>query len=104
MLPFTSLNAVTSNGPGASRDLEDVSRHHTLTVTITGTSVSGTVALQGSHDGSGWTNLATVSITDGLTLMATADTHFVRYVRANLTSLAGTSPVVTATIASGNGD
>ena len=105
MLPFTSLDGVTTAGPGVSRDLEGAMLRHTLVASITGAeSDSAGVVLQGSHDGEAWFTLTTVSpsLPNQGTLVATADTHLVRYVRANIQagSVNGT-PSVTATIVSG---
>jgi len=104
MLPFTSLNAATATGVGSSRDLEGSFKNHTLIVSTTGTSVSGTIKLEGSHDGSLWKELTSAGFNEQQPSIIEVHTYHVRYVRANLTSLSGSSPVVTASIASGNGD
>ena len=104
-LPFTSLSAATSTGSGASKDLEGVFRTHTLAVTITGSPSAFSINLQGSHDGISWyTSNAAATLTEqnvGTAGYATHDLYLWRYVRANLTVLTGgSSPTVTATIAS----
>lgn len=103
MLPFTSLNSVAANGTGASKDLESVFATHTLIATVTGGATAGRVKLEGSHDGSNWAVLAQTATFDGSTEYLLDYTgSLVRYVRAELVSLGGgTSPTVTATIASG---
>lgn len=99
-LPFTSLDAATATGPGAAKDLEGVFSTHTICVTTTGSPSSMNVVIERSHDGVNWFSTGSPNISAGPT-MATVDTHLVRYVRANLTSLSGGSaPTVTATIAS----
>lgn len=99
MLPFTSLNAATTTGAGASKDLEEVLATHLAIVEITGNPSSVTIVLEGSHDGSRWVYLGQVANFNGVTAIAGAGA--VRHIRANLTTLTGgTSPTVTATIAS----
>lgn len=97
-LPFVSLNAATATGAGASRDLEGVYTRHTLAVSVTGGPESLQVRLEGSHDGINWHVLSGTFASTGF---YTADSHLVRYVRANFISISGgSSPTVTATIAS----
>ncbi|HZP55041.1 hypothetical protein [Actinocrinis sp.] len=98
--PSTSLNAATATGPGAVIDLGVVRSSHTLQTTVTGSPTGVTVNLEGSLTATGpWTTLATSTSTTGDVQTATGKA--VRYVRANLTVLtAGTSPTVTALIAS----
>lgn len=98
MLPFTSLGAATSVGPGSSRDLEDVLRTHTMFVTVTGSPSGVLVRLQLSHDGLNWHSIDSVSGGDGV---VTSADHLARYVRADVATLSGgSSPTVTTTIAS----
>lgn len=99
MLSFESLTAVSVDQTGSTRDLESTPTDHTMVVVTTGTSVSGSVDLEGSHDGSNFATLGTITLTANTTKIVSAH-HAVRYVRARLRNLAGTSPVVTATIAS----
>jgi hypothetical protein len=108
-LPFTSLNAATATGPGASRDLETVGGYHGMIAWSTGSPATAQVTLEGSHDGSNWVILGTgVNATGGPASLIVPSSStpgnpglLVRYVRANLTSLSGgSSPTVTATIAS----
>lgn len=107
-LPFTSLSSATSPVAGAVKDLETVSREHTMYVRVTGAPSDLQVDLEGSHDSVTWFSLGTVNegvISGG---QARVNTPFdqtrydlVRYVRANLITLSGgSSPAVTATIAS----
>ncbi|MFJ1539298.1 hypothetical protein ACIODS_12215 [Micromonospora chalcea] len=104
-LPFTSLNAATSTGVGVARDYETSLRYHTIHVTVAGSPNGANVSLEGSHDGQRWFLLGAVGVGTGQTqAVRTVNEHFVRYVRANLTDLSGgTSPTVTATIASAAG-
>ena len=107
-LPFTSLNAATTVGPGTINDLETVSDDHTIISSCTGGTpgpFSAVVALEGSHDGVTWAPLsAGVSFStsnSGVSSTTPVRSALVRYVRANLTTLyGGTAPTVTVTIAS----
>lgn len=103
-LPFKSLDAATwglGDGDvlGEVRDLEDLYRVHTLAVVLTGNPTTVSVSLDGSHDGINWIGLTGTNSTGNS--LATTDAHLVRYVRTRLNQvLGGTSPTVTATIAS----
>ena len=103
-LPFTSLDAAAATGAGASRDLEALSGHHTMVVSSTGSPSSVSVILEGSHDGSVWVQLGTAVGAGPSVRTVPGDgvlEHLVRFVRANLVTLSGgSSPTVTATIAS----
>lgn len=111
-LPFVSLAAVTAPGPGSSRDLEGVCDHHTMIVGVTtdpyeypNPGPNASVALEGSHDGETWAQLASAT---GSNLVQVASVPvsaprgvLVRHVRARLVSLSGgVNVAVTATIAS----
>lgn len=99
MLPFVSLSAASALGAGVSRDLEEVLSCHGLVVTVTGSPDMMNVALEGSLDGTTWVAVATASGASPAAVFV--DARPVRYVRANLTVLTGgTSPTVTATMAS----
>lgn len=103
-LPFTSLNAATTTGPGSSKDFEDVSGNHTMIVTTTGSPSEVVVRLQGSHNGSVWVDLGSVDAF-GSAPGIVAAAYLVRHVRANISTLTGGSaPTVTATIASDEED
>lgn len=98
--PFTSLNAVTAIGAGSARDLEDVYRAHTLIATATGNPVGWQIKLEGSHDGTNFAQLAVVNGAGNGPVVVSASSDIVQHVRASLSSLSGgTSPTVTATIA-----
>lgn len=97
--PFTSLNAVTVTGAGASLDLGVIRSAHSMQTTTTGSPTGVTVLLEGSLDNAHFVTLATSTSTSGDVQTATGKA--VRYVRANLTVLSGgTSPTVTAIVAS----
>lgn len=104
-VPFTSLNAATTTGAGSSRDLGELADHHTMLFTVTG-GASWTIVLEGSHDDTHWLSLGQGSGSSAGPIEVTVPTTalpgtLVRYVRANLTALTGgSSPTVTATIAS----
>lgn len=96
-LPFASLDAATSTGPGVAKDLEGSFGKHTIAVSDTGGSTFS-VKFEGSHDNSIWFTI--VGIISGASV-TTVDGNLYRYVRANLEVLTGgSSPTVTATIAS----
>ena len=102
-VPFVSLAAATNVGPGASCDLGGVYGNHLLIVGAMGYPSSYSAALEGSHDGVNWVVLGEVAgpiynfVGEGVCVTDMP----VRYLRANLTDLSGgTSPTVTATIAS----
>jgi hypothetical protein len=97
-LPFASLENAASLGAGSAKDLETVQSDHTMIISATGLPAGFVVHLEGSHDDVTWIQLG--SANEG-TLVLTVTTHLVRYVRANWISVnGGTSPTVTATIAS----
>jgi hypothetical protein len=95
MLPFQSLDAATETGPGATLDLGTVAQ--IATIQVHGPGVTGECLLEGSLDDVNFISLASVDITVNGDQLATANTHLVRYIRANLTSVSGGS--VTATVA-----
>jgi hypothetical protein len=106
-LPFTSLNAVTSLGPGDEIDFGELLGSHYMIVTVSGNSgTSGfvTVYLQGSHDDVNWFDSGTeVDVPHSANGTFSISTAFLfRYVRADYraTVVGGSPPVVTATIAS----
>ena len=103
MLPFKSLDAVTSGGSGSAKDLESAVAQHTLHAVETGgqTHSDLDVGLEGSHDGVDWFRLGNVQLGANATATTTVNLHLVRYVRAVLTGGFSGSAVVTATIASG---
>jgi hypothetical protein len=103
--PFISLDGATATGPGEAHDLGGVYDHHTIVASQTGSPSSVQVVFEGSHDGQTWISLASLSFSSGpasATVPTTAvPGALVRFVRANLTTLSGgSSPTVTATIAS----
>ena len=103
LLPFTSLNAVAATGAGTFRDLEGVYREHTLFVVASGVTNSFTIKLEGSLDNTNWVQLGTLtpSGTGTVVLAVSVTSHFMRYVRANVTDISGSVTAVTAMIATG---
>lgn len=98
MLPFVSLNAATSTGSGAEKDLEGTFGNHSILQSVTGSPTDWLIELQGSHDGVNWTTLA--GLDENNTFHSLVNFPL-RYVRANLASFTGgTSPTFSATIAS----
>lgn len=103
MLPFVSLDAATSTGPGDHKDLETVLTQHRAEVQVTGSPASLDLSLEGSFDAVTWYTLATTTLTSASFAFAPFESvpSPVRFVRANLTALSGgTSPTVTVTIGS----
>lgn len=99
MLPFVSLSAANSTGPGAVRDFEGAVRDITMVVSTTGAPSSCSVALEGSHDQTSWFSVRNGTGTSTPTAFSNLGTDWFRYARANLTALSGgSSPTVTATI------
>lgn len=99
-VPFTSLDAATVTGPGTAHDLGELADHHSLLWWSEG-GPSSRVDLEGSHDGEHWFSLAVGSGGFALAPASSTPGVLVRYVRANLVTLTGgSSPTVTATIAS----
>ena len=100
---FVSLKAVTAIGNGERCDLGHPLQKHTLQVVITGDPTQVKVLLVGSLDG---TNFATMATWDTATgdvsggMLSVSDAPM-SWLRADLDTLtAGTSPTVTAIIAS----
>ena len=99
----TSLAAVTATGAGTATYLGSVRANHAIQVTYTSNPTAVAVNLEGSLDGTNWRTLGSWSIAGG---QASGDIVWITgkaaiWVRANLATLTGgTSPAVTATIAS----
>lgn len=107
MLPETSLDAVTTVGPGVAFDLRGSFAQHTMMTYATGgdshVSQSFTVQLEASHDGVNWENLGSAGGRSGTSPTSVNVSFVTRFVRANLVDLnngGSTAQVVTATIAS----
>lgn len=99
VLPFTSVSAATSTGPGSSLDLDGTASEVTMYVALTGAPSSSTVSIQISLDDAHWSSIGSVS---GGGFVTPSNSHLFRYVRANVTDLTGgTSPTVTAVLAVG---
>lgn len=96
--PKASLDSAASAGPGAAIDLGSNFTHHTVIVNATG-GPNVAVYLEFSHDGQVWASQNSAS---GSSFPFAIHTERVaRYVRANLATISGgTSPTVTATVAS----
>ncbi len=97
--PAVSLDGATSAGPGETVDLGRNYAKHTAIVTATSSPTNVEVGLEFSHDGTNW---ARFNSANGSSFPFAVHTERVaRYVRANLLTLSGgSSPTVTATIAS----
>ena len=95
-MAITLLNAVTSIGAGSNFQ-PITSAPKTFQAVVTGTgSVSSTVAVQVSNDGTNFLTLGTITLsgtttaTDGFASQATWN-----YCRGNLTAISGTGAAVT---------
>ena len=97
-----SLSGVTSPRAGEEVQLARATARHTMIVSVTGTPLAVTVALQGSHDGFTWTDIGIVQSATGGLVNTTSDGALVSWIRADLRLLGGTASV-TATIASDDG-
>lgn len=98
--PETSLDAVTADGDGQPVRAHGL-QSFGIQTTTTGSPSGGTVALEGTIDGTNWFNMSadfTIG-TDTSGDIKWAVDQPVAFARANLSSLAGgTDPTVTATI------
>lgn len=103
-LPFKALDAVTTTGPGNSRDLEDSKANHAIQVSVTGDPEAWTVWAEGSLDGTNWVPLTIVTSADTYKYSrgtVSGSNYVFRYIRANCTILTGgTDPTITAWVAS----
>lgn len=114
MLPFRTLDTATSTGPGATVDLEGMACRFGVQAIVTGSPSSIAFIIEGSLDGSNWDSIAFPNSTltgGGLVTFGdnpydpgdgggTQFAKYVRYVRANLTTLSGgSSPTVTVWLA-----
>lgn len=96
--PFTSLSDASAAGSGTRHDLGSVLFNHTMNVLVGGTAPTTlTVDLEGSQDGAAWWPLGSVSDVAGGQITVQAA---VRFVRANISTLTGGPPTVTATLGS----
>jgi len=89
MLPFMSLDAVTSPAIGASRDLETVASDITLVISTDVAAGAVHVDLEGSFDGENWFVIASASYGSGGggTEIARNPDYRARYVRARATTV-----------------
>jgi hypothetical protein len=99
---FAALTAATTLGPGESHDLGKPRARHTLIVTVEAGTAG--VGVEFSHDGETWTNaqIGPIAATSDTAVGLAASRYYefvARYVRANVTALAG-GATVSATIAS----
>lgn len=104
--PTTSLNAASSTGAGASVDIGSPRRMLTMQCIVTGSPSAAVVNLEASLDNVNFTALGQWSLTGGQATggMISVAGHVVEFARANLLTLSGgSSPTVTALIASAGG-
>lgn len=94
------LDAATTTGAGTTvSNLKPLAKTYQLVVSGTG-SVSATVQIQGSHDGTNWILMCTLlaagttTATDGCAIPAAAWMNL----RANVTAISGTSATATVTV------
>jgi hypothetical protein len=102
---FTSLLPVSAPATGTSQALAKTTAHHTIMVVVDGPARTCDVVLQGSHDGTNWTDIARVNSPTGGLATTQATAHLMGYVRARLATLdpADGSVLVSASIASDDG-
>jgi len=97
--PLVSLSAVSAAGPGAALDGLVTRSTATIVVSSSAGVSGGSVALQGSLDGSAWFSMGSaISTTTASTVFAPVQvSQLVRYVRANIAT-AITGGTVTASV------
>lgn len=101
MSAFTSLESTRETGPGADRQLQKATAHHTLIVSLEGAPSAVMVKLEGSHDGFRWTQIGVFQSSTSGMLTTQANGALVTYVRANLVLIQGDDTArVSASIAS----
>lgn len=94
--PIPLLSAVSATGAGTGAKVKDgpaVKVGAQLTV-VSGTLSTIACDIQGSNDGTKWFTIGTISTATDGTMVFIVDKP-VLWLRANLTTLTGTSPVVT---------
>jgi hypothetical protein len=86
----TLLNAVVANTTGAATVLGSAYSTHTVVFVSTGAPTGGTVALEGSLDGTTWYGLTSNAVTAAGTIVAQAIDKPATQIRATLVGLVGT--------------
>lgn len=93
MLPFKSLDAASTDGPGAAVDCQGLVGNLTMIAGIEDASpiaaAQTSVIFEGSHDGEMWASLAGADVLDnpdGIAVSTSA--HTVRYLRARVHDIA----------------
>jgi hypothetical protein len=96
--PFTSLSAV-STGTGSVFDMDVARTNITMVVSVSGTALSGSVALDLSQDNERWVQSGTsLSVASNSTGQVTSTGGAWRYARARVASNITGGATVTATI------
>lgn len=109
MTAFTSIlpttPPVTLPVTGTAQELAKPTAHHTMIVFVDGIASACRVVLQGSHDGTNWTDIGTVNSPSGGLVSTQPTTHLMNHIRAEMRQLAGSDGTVSvmATIASDDG-
>lgn len=94
---LTSLNGV-STGVGTTVDLGAARAHISLVITPSASLTGGAVALEVSHDGTNWANVADTGALSGTAAKTVSTVGAYRYARANITTTI-TGGNVTVTVA-----
>jgi hypothetical protein len=108
MTAFTSILPTTTPAvlpvTGTAQELARPTAHHTMIVFVEGVAAACRVVLQGSHDGTNWTDIGTVNSPSGGLVSTQPTTHLMNHIRAEMRQLAGPDGVsAMATIASDDG-
>ena len=98
--PVVSLSGVSATGRGTVIDLGGTHSNHSMVVTTSAGVSAGSVALQGSLDGTNWVNLGTAVTTNAASTSFLASVSGVpmRYLAANVAT-GITGGTVSATVA-----
>lgn len=103
--PFKSLNAATTPGAGASKELDGVCYSFTLFLVVTGSPTEVKVRLEFSQDGTNWVDPGQYATWEYpmYTSIWGLSFGYVKHVRAYLMSITGgSSPTVTAFVSHPN--
>jgi hypothetical protein len=99
--PISVLSGATTTGAGSTMTCGVNGRHGTFAAKLTGTgSISATVILQGSHDGTAWFNVDTFTLSGTTSVVEGCYERLsCPYFRGNVTAISGTDASVDLTFA-----
>lgn len=97
---FQLLSGVTTVSTGAAVRAPSANKTYQINSSVTATTGTTTVNVQGSNDGLGWDNIATLTVTSSVSGASTSTSSTDRYVmlRGQVTVLSGTGPTVSLTV------